>query len=67
MLIVTPVCCANALQIKSIARRGDSVPEHIVATRIGRPASSSPNALSEQPSNAAPFTFACSSAALTRS
>ena len=57
----------SALQMRSSASRGDSVPEHIVATRSGRPSSSCASFLSEHPSSAPPLSRAFSSATLTMS
>eukprot|EP00967_Tisochrysis_lutea_P139373 scaffold253161_cov23-Tisochrysis_lutea.AAC.3 len=51
----TPVCLRSALQIMSSASSGDSVPEHMVATRSGRPARSRARPAREHPSSAAPL------------
>mmetsp|Transcript_17462 Transcript_17462/g.56791 ORF Transcript_17462/g.56791 Transcript_17462/m.56791 type:complete len:323 (+) Transcript_17462:558-1526(+) len=51
----------------SSASSGDSVPEHIVATRRGLPASSRASPSSERPSRAAPLHACCASVRVTMS
>mmetsp|Transcript_31584 Transcript_31584/g.102009 ORF Transcript_31584/g.102009 Transcript_31584/m.102009 type:complete len:258 (+) Transcript_31584:391-1164(+) len=62
-----PACCCSALQIMSSASSGDSVPEHMVATRSGRPQSSDASAARDRPSSAAPRMIACASVRCTMS